>query len=1100
MNNIEIFNKKIDSFLSKYYKNQMLRGLILSVLFFLFLLLIISSLEYYSWFGNRGRLFLFLVSLLSVFFIFYYFLLIPLFRYFGIFRKLTYKHAADILSKQIPELKDYIHNIIELKKIDTSDNELVNAALNQKIDFVSKFDFLSVITFGNIKPLLKYLFAVTVIYLLMFITKPEIIVDGSDRLIHFNTNYTQSNYYTVYVDTSKLTAKKGDDLIVDVIVEGKILPSSLSLFISNSEFLMERVDNTHFKSVIKSVNNNFSFVIKGEKYLSKSYKVTVIDPPFLKNFTITVDYPSYTGISDKLFNSISNIKVAQGSNLKFTFNCLYTDSLFLKTDSVYSQFYFVDAFVFDTVAIHSFVYSIDAVNKNLKQTILSNSVITVIPDLYPEIKVSVVQDDINKKLFYFKGIISDDYGFSNLYFVYNKKRIAVPFSKNTVEQEFYFVFEFSDSLKNYDYYFQVFDNDMINGFKSAKTEIFKFSVPDYKELISEKNEMNKKIQEKIEKTLLMAQEYSRDIDFIKQKLNTENLSSFEKQQLLNELEQKQQSINDLLKDIAEQNRKKNNMYNSFSQEELDIMKKQEEIQSLMDKVFDDELKKLLEELQNLTQQENKELMNKDLDKLQMNYEQLSKELDKNLELLKKFEMERDLLKISDELSKISENQKKLADSENMNKPDSLLKSDIDKLSELSQQYDSIYNTNKNLEKPFKLDSLQNKFSELKQNLQKTEDALNKQNSGDSEKSNEPDENKSNDGKHKKQKPDFDKNSEEAQKLADAIQMMMESNEQKENAENAETLRQILENLFYFSFTQEDIYTNFQSLSVTSGAYYDNIKNQQNLQNDFIIIYDSLYALSKRTPYLGNHINKKVSKIRNLLFDVNFELQNSNYSKIYIPIRNILTESNDLILLLTESLKNMDNSGGMGGKNSKSKPKKNKKSNSQPSLSDLRKTQESIKSQLKNMINQMKNGQSQGKKSARQRSQMLAQQEIFQQRLNQLRNSGAVGDNVTKKLDDINKLIEQNKHDIINNNLNRQSLMRQEQILTRLLEAENAERQRELDKKRESEEALTNYDKINNKKFDNFIQQDNFNDVLNKNSLKLNYFYQNKYREYINNIK
>jgi hypothetical protein len=1099
MSNIDIFNNKINSFLSKYYKNQILRGLILSVLFFLFLLLIISSLEYYSWFGNRGRLFLFLFSLISVSFIFYYFLLIPLFRYLGIFKRLTYKHTADILSKQIPELKDYIHNIIELKNLETADNELINAALNQKINYVSKFDFLSVITFGNIKPLLKYLLAVLAVYVFMFITKPEIIVDGSDRLIHFNTNYTQSNYYTVFVDTSKLTLKKGDDLVVDVTVNGKILPSSLSLFISNSEFLMEHISSTKYRSVIKSVNNDFSFVIKGDKYLSQSYNVKVIDPPFLKNFSVSVDYPGYTGIENKIFTGISNLKVAQGSKLKFTFNCLYTDNLYINTDSVISRFYFVDAFVFDTVVMHSFIYSIDAINSNLKQTILSNSVITVIPDLYPEIKVQIAQDDINKKLFYFKGIISDDYGFSNLYFVYNNKQLSVPFSKNTVEQEFYFVFEFADSLKNYNYYFQVFDNDMVNGFKSSKTEIFKFSVPDYKELISEKNEMNKKIQEKIEKTLLMAQEYSRDIDFIKQKLNTENLSSFEKKQLLDELQQKQQSINDLLKDIAGQNRKKNNMYNSFSQEELDIMKKQEEIQSLMDKVFDDELKKLLEELQKLTQQENKELMNKDLDKLQMNYEQLSKELDKNLELLKKFEMERDLLKISDELSEIAKNQKKLSESENFDKADSLLKNDINKLSELSQQYDSIYTSNKNLEKPFNLDSLQNQFSELKQNMQKSQDALNEQNSGD-DKSNEPNDNKSNDGEHKKQKPDFDKNSEDAQKLADAIQMMMQSNEEKENAENAETLRQILENLFYFSFTQESIYTNFQSLSTASAAYYDNIKNQQNLQNDFTIIYDSLYALSKRTPYLGNHINKKVSKIRNLLFDVNFELQNSNYSKIYIPIRNILTESNDLILLLTESLKNMENSGGMGGKNSKSKPKKNKKSNSQPSLSDLRKTQESIKSQLKSMINQMKSGQQQGKKSSRQRSQMLAQQEIFQQRLNQLRNSGSVGSDATKKLDEINKLIEQNKRDIINNNMNRQSMIRQEKILTRLLEAENAERQRELDKKRESEEALTNYEKNNNKNFDNFIKQNNFNDILNKNSLKLNYFYQNKYREYINNIK
>ena len=90
--------------------------------------------------------------------------------------------------------------------------------------------------------------------------------------------------------------------------------------------------------------------------------------------------------------------------------------------------------------------------------------------------------------------------------------------------------------------------------------------------------------------------------------------------------------------------------------------------------------------------------------------------------------------------------------------------------------------------------------------------------------------------------------------------------------------------------------------------------------------------------------------------------------------------------------------------------------------------------------------------------MAAQQEQIRNRLNELRNELS-GDkesknNIDKLLDQINK----NQDDILNDNISQSTIQRQEQILTRLLQAEKAEMEREREKQRESNEWLNNLSK------------------------------------------
>lgn len=119
--------------------------------------------------------------------------------------------------------------------------------------------------------------------------------------------------------------------------------------------------------------------------------------------------------------------------------------------------------------------------------------VNVIPDLHPSIRVNTAHDSLEHSLFYYRGIINDDYGFKNLYFCYNTgstdksvEKLPLQVSYNLTSQEFYHVFDFTSIAgsngEKVEYWFEVWDNDAVNGSKSARTNIYEYNIPSDEEL------------------------------------------------------------------------------------------------------------------------------------------------------------------------------------------------------------------------------------------------------------------------------------------------------------------------------------------------------------------------------------------------------------------------------------------------------------------------------------------------------------------------------------------------------------------------------------------------------------------------------------------
>jgi hypothetical protein len=265
----------------------------------------------------------------------------------------------------------------------------------------------------------------------------------------------------------------------------------------------------------------------------------------------------------------------------------------------------------------------------------------------------------------------------------------------------------------------------------------------------------------------------------------------------------------------------------------------------------------------------------------------------------------------------------------------------------------------------------------------------------------------------------------------------------------------------------------------------------------VFVKDSLYALAKRTPEISSIINKEMLGLESSVgsaFD-NLELGNIGGSRMYQQYG--ITAANNLALFLSEALENIkkQEKNSMPGDGD---PENADNKDSKTRMKSLKDSQSSIKEQLQQMIDQMKKGDM-GKMS-KSIGQTLAQQEIMQQLIRDMVNSGSVGSKASDQLKAIDQILEQSRKDLINKNVTNELINRQNLILSKLLDAEKSEIERDTEDKRESKTAIDikkgnpeGYFEYNNK-----IK--NENELIKRGNFKLRSFYDQKYNNFLNQIK
>lgn len=1159
-NSENILIQKLDEFIRRYYKNQLIKGTLYSSGILLTAFLSVIFLEYFGEFNTLVRGVLFFSFLSSTLFVLAKYIATPLLKLNKIGNVISYDQAAGIIGNHFTNVQDKLLNVLQLQnnKLLSGSDELLLAGINQKINELKPVPFTTAVDINENKKYLKYVLPLLILTTGVCIIWPQIITKSTQRLVHYQTYYEKEMPFQFNIQNKNLQALQTQDYDLEVKVTGEQLPNEVFININGIEYKLEKQNNTSFKYTFSNLQSNTTFQLDAAGFTSKEYELKVLPKPTLMQFNLQLIYPAYLNKPNENIANTGDLQIPQGTKVNWVFNTKNTDQLQIRfSDSLASpQKNNANQFQFSRKFIQSNSYTIKAINQFVLSASDSvNYSVNVVPDQYPTIDVNEKLDSLNPKNIYFSGQIKDDYGFNRLTFHYKKSgtdtagkaietngSYPINLTKGQVAQPyFYFLDAAQFNLQPGDkieYYFEVFDNDGVNGAKSAKTQLMVFKAPTKEEISENTEKNNTEIKKDLEESIKKAQQLQKEVNELSKKINDKKQLGYEEKKKLEDVLKKQQELQNKIEELKQENQQNNQQQNEFSKTDESIMEKQKQLEQLFENVMTPEMKKLFDELNKMMEKLDKNEVQQKLEEMKLSNKDIEKELDRNLEAFKQLEVEKkmqdvidkldELKKKEDELNKETENKKDdksqdKKDDKNQDKNNDKNKDDKKPDSkELEKKQEDIAKQFEELKKDLKELEQKNKELEQPNTLPKTEE---KQNEISKEMKNSSEQLSKNSKKEagKSQK----KASEKMEEMKEEMESAMMESEEKQDSENAEALRQILENLVNLSFAQEELIKQLPKTRIDNPQYVAIPKQQNKLKDDSKIIEDSLLALSKRAPQISAIVNREISAINLNMNKTVQALADRNTGEGTMRMQTTMTSVNNLALLLNESLEQMQKQmkakqqqKGSSGKCKKPGSGQGAKPSDKPSMQSMKKLQEQLNEQMKAMKEAMEKGQKPGEKpgdkkgqkpgqgqngnsgmmmpgNSEQLAKMAAQQEALrrqmQQMMDKLKNKGK------NPGGEIADMMEQTEKDLVNKHLTNETMKRQQDILSKLLESEKAEREREQDEQRKSNEAKNQILSNPNQFLEYKRLKEKEMELLNTVPPSLTPYYKEKVNNYFNSV-
>ncbi len=925
---------KLEQFIKKYYTNELLRGSIffigIGLLYFLFTL----SIEYFFWLKPNSRTLLFWTFVAVELFLLFRFILFPISKLFKLQNGINYDDASKIIGNHFSEVGDKLTNFLQLSQ-DSNTSELLLASIDQKAKTLQPIPFVKAINFSKNKKYAPIALIPLLFFAFFYITGYSNFISQSlNRVVHYKQQFLPPAPFEFQVVNPNLQTEQNQDFVLKVKTVGKVIPENTMIFIGEESYFMETTKPGEFQFVIAKPKANLEFHLEANAVVSNDYELNVVTVPTIANFEMVLNFPSYLNKKAEVIKGTGNAVVPEGTKVTWRMNTVATQKVEWQNEAAkYSFSKNENQFSLSKSIVQNINYQIVTSNTKIQNYEKLNYQISVVKDQFPAISVGNAPDSLKIDKSFLLGQVSDDYGLSKLQVIYYPKDKPLSAKKATiaVKRDVYdqFVFAFPSNLPveegvSYEYYFEIFDNDAFHNYKSTKSSFFSNRIATQSEKEDQLLQQQNDNINSMEKSLKTQDKQLNEMEKLQKMGKEKDNLEFKEQQKVEDFLNKQKQQDELMKNFAEK-----------MKENLDKVKteKKDEVKELLkdrlDKVEKDLEKnnKLLEELQKLNEKLQKEELFDKMDKLKQQSKNQTKSLQQLVELTKKYYVEKKAEQIADKLDKLSEKQDKLAadDNENSTEKQNEINKEFDKIQEELKELDK---DNKELKTPVELPNTDDKEKSIDEDLKKASDQLQK---------------KSKEGAKPKQKSA----SKKMKQMSQDMQSSMEMGEQEQMEEDVAMLRQILDNLLAYSFSQESVMGQFKGLKRGSPSFNKNLKIQQDLKQEFKHVDDSLFALSLRNPKLSEGVTTEVGNVQ---YNIEKSLETLAEADVFKGIsyqQFAISSANKLADMLASILFNMQMSMQMSGSGKgKGMPSPGKGSGGESQLPDIIKKQGDLEKKMK----------------------------------------------------------------------------------------------------------------------------------------------------------
>ena len=1058
--NYHLLIQKLDAFTRRYYLNKMIKGSLITVGAVLAVFLTYNLLEHQFYFSSGTRLFLLLSFIGMTLASLGYLVLWPAAQYYRLGKVISHEQAATIIGNHFGHIQDKLLNVLQLKRQADQvqgNTELLFAGIEQKTKEIELVPFKSAIDLGKNRRYLRYALPPLLLLLFLLVAAPSIIRDSTNRLIHTNKVYEREAPFRFVVNTDQsLSVIQYEDFDLQITTEGSMVPAEVYIEIDNYSYRMRKDGADAFSYHFKNVLEDTPFKIYAGPVSSQEMLLSVIKKPGILTFDIGLDYPSYTGRKDEDLRNIGDLVVPEGTQLTWDIQAAHTEAMDVffegNTSKTEAERRSEDRFIVKSRATRDGRYTIFLNNSLLPQPDSVQYSIRVVPDRYPGIRVESFTDSLQQDMVYFAGNVDDDYGIRTLTFQYELldekgKLKEVKTQGLSVPHPTQYSYTHSFDIRTLalqpgeqvQYYFEVHDNDGIHGSKASRTPVMQYRKPTAEEYAKKEKENNALIQLNLEKSLKETRDLQEEMKRMKEKLMQEKKAEWQDKKEIEKLIERHHSLQKEMQEAVEKFQENIQNQEEHSKPSEELLEKQEKMEELMKELASKEMEELMKRMEELLKQLEKEGAIDMMEQMESNDEELEKELDRVLEMVKELEVEVGMEKAIEKLEEMAEKEDNLSkESEEEKKPSEELQKEQEELNkefdELQKDMKDLQEKNKELERPKDMEGADEQMEKIDQDMEKSKEQLEQKQSKNASKS--------------------QKNAAQRMKdMASQMSAQMESGEQEQMEEDMAMLRQLLENLVTLSFDQEHLINDFTATEVTTPRYVTLVQEQFKIKDDFKVVEDTLHALSKRVTQIESFVHEKVS-------DINFNLKKSleqleERNKVISSDhqQRTMTYLNDLALMLSEVMSQMQQqmANKMPGSQNCKKPGGKSSGKDGKPMDKITQGQQGLSEEMKKMSEQMKKGD-QGKMS-KEFAEMAAKQAALRKALKDLGQEKKEQGKGMPELDNIAEEMNKIEIDLVNKRLNNETLKRQQDITTRLLEAEKSDRQRDQDEKRQAETAM-----------------------------------------------
>lgn len=1071
--------EKLEQYICKYYKNISLRGSILFIAIFLALFLCISLFEYLAYSNTWVRTLIFYGFLLLNAAVLAGMIIIPLCRKVGWLKRMSYEEAARRIGAHFPEIDDKLLNTLQLHGLSDKDarsRELLHAAIDRRISQMKPFHFHKAVDFRKNLKYVKYAAVPALIILLLLFWNSELFTGPTRRIIHHQTTFEKPAPYRLEWEHPVKEIIQNENLPIKVKVEGKESPDEAFIEVDGIRYRMEKTATSVFEYELKNLRNDVCLRFTTEEVQSPAYDIRVLPKPTLLHFSLSLSYPAYLHKIEESVENNGNLSVPQGTRITWKFRTAHSDEVVLTNDSKRLRIPCSEGLCsYQLQALSDFAYTLSIRNRYLNAPDSLSYHISVIPDAYPEIRVESSKDSLYFDRFYFKGNILDDYGFKKLQFVYfitkekdttkSKSCVELPLRADVTAQDFYYYFdaqtlslELGETLH---YYFEVWDNDGVNGSKLSRTHEMQFKLPTAEEIRKQSEETKSQTKSELSQVLKENEDLMRRIDELKKKMISQKDAGWQEKKEMEELLKQWQKLKKDMQSAVEEQKRQQEMEEQYETASEEILRKQDELQRRMDELFTDEMKETMMEIQRMMEKDiDKEKLNQALDKIRLSTEELNKQLDQDLSLFKQLEVEEKMDNILQQTEKLAEKQLELAkeSAQRQTASEEMLQKQQKIENEFKQLMDDVkelQEMNKKLDNPLNIPDQKEMEKSIRQEMQQAGQQLQKQ-------------------KNKEASQHQQKAGEKMQQMQQQMESAFQQGMDEGAMEDAQAIRKILNHIVQTSFQQEKLMKRLSQLSMQDPEVKEVLRRQFVLKDNLRLIEDSIAAIARRQQAVKPFINKQIAKINAAQQQILSAINQSQEQVYYYRPRNfnnaiskqqyVMTSLNDLALMLAESMNNMQKQQGSKGGACKSGQCKQGQSGGGKDSKDmksLRDMQEQLNKQLEEMRKQQggqqdkggqgkkpgQNGKQQSEQFARAAARQEAIRRMTQEHLSKMQKQADPAEigNMQRAI----RQMEQTEKELVNKILNQETINRQREITTRMLQSERAEMQREKDNQRES---------------------------------------------------